>query len=165
MRNRGVLKITEQLLKQMMGLKSSLHISGIEYSPFNDTFSFLVNGPGLPEVAEGCQSPYVELEDVLEKVAHYNIGGVDLDITHTDVDFLEAMALVRKGYYITRPCDDKVYHISPLVNQFNIEATYIVKTDQKAVATFLSSDIVANDWIVLKQVSKKDTELNLESRD
>ena len=66
MKRRGIMKVTYELLEDMLKLDGDHHVVSVQNMPedsFNDTFSVILSGPTCPEIPEGGVGPRVVLDN------------------------------------------------------------------------------------------------------
>jgi len=96
----GLVELTPEAVGQLLGLKEGVRVTGVQWEPVSHLLMVRVDGPGLPEVAEGMLPRLVGLEAARENTVPELEPGEELMATEVrEKILLEALGLLDHRLY------------------------------------------------------------------
>ena len=140
--NAGILRITEDTFYEKLNLRKNVKIKEISFNRDFNCFDFSVEGNGVPKGRFGVHNVLS-----LEQLEVFSMD--HLELMSIDVDYNEAIAKLRKGYYIMRNNDSRLFFLStdssePVVKCISTEI------GSEVMPVFTGTDIINDDWCTFR---------------
>lgn len=160
MKNRAILNVTQDLLKEVLKLKQGIDIIGVNFDPFSDNIQLALHGECFEEVPEGATPSIVSIDAIThyKPIKKFNLN--DLVCVETGVSLAKAMSCLRKNYIVCKLNDTRLYAMSPLTNDFSIvsykiENGFAIETDTRLLLSDV--DALTDNWMIYRLSKESDS--------